>query len=125
MQLYKATATMLCHTQQQLLTLAYLPGRTVRSNFTIASISDCCCCGCCCCCCCYTMQVGEYLRRSEGIAMLGTDAQGNMQLDIPAIRQRISTVGSLYTPPGPHHTVTAQPGLGEAVTQQQRRQQQQ
>uniref|UniRef100_A0A383VAF3 FAM194 C-terminal domain-containing protein n=1 Tax=Tetradesmus obliquus TaxID=3088 RepID=A0A383VAF3_TETOB len=57
-------------------------------------------------------QVGEYLRRSEGIAALGTDAQGRLQLDIPAIRQRISTVGSLYTPPGPHHSVTPQPGLG-------------
>lgn len=60
-------------------------------------------------------QVGEYLRRSEGIAALGTDAQGRLQLDIPAIRQRISTVGSLYTPPGPHHSVTPQPGLSEAA----------
>ncbi|KAF6264847.1 hypothetical protein COO60DRAFT_1698002 [Scenedesmus sp. NREL 46B-D3] len=57
-------------------------------------------------------QVGEYLRRSEGIAALGTDAQGRMQLDIPAIRQRISSVGSLYTPPGPHRTVTNTPGPG-------------
>jgi hypothetical protein len=68
--------------------------------------------------CCFgavALQVGEYWRRSEGIAMLGTDAQGRLQLDIPAIRQRISTIGSLYTPPGPHHSVTPQPGLGEGT----------
>lgn len=57
-------------------------------------------------------NVGRQLRRQPGLAMTGTDTQGRLQLDVAAIRKRIASVGSVYMSPGPHHTVTVQPGLG-------------
>eukprot|EP00879_Flechtneria_rotunda_P016098 GHRR01016839.1.p1 GENE.GHRR01016839.1~~GHRR01016839.1.p1 ORF type:complete len:429 (+),score=176.18 GHRR01016839.1:945-2231(+) len=59
-------------------------------------------------------QVGEYRRRPDSYLdnVLSKDAEGRLQLDVESIRQRLQTVGSVYTPPGPHHFLTPQPGLG-------------
>jgi hypothetical protein len=44
--------------------------------------------------------------------VLGRTADGRLELDVAAIRARQAAVGSVYTPPGPHQTESARPGIG-------------
>lgn len=45
--------------------------------------------------------------------MVRTLPGGKLELDVAPIRRRLKEVGSVYVARGPHHLVTAQPGLGE------------
>ncbi|GMH36418.1 hypothetical protein BSKO_04286 [Bryopsis sp. KO-2023] len=59
-------------------------------------------------------KCGEDLKRSDSYLEKVTAVLpgGKLQMDIDAIRNRQKEIGSLYIPPGPHHTVTRSPGTG-------------
>lgn len=59
-------------------------------------------------------QCGEDLKRCDTYLdkVTGVLPGGKLEMDIQAIRMRQDDVGSLYVPPGPHHTVTHSPGVG-------------
>ncbi|KIZ01656.1 flagellar associated protein [Monoraphidium neglectum] len=63
-----------------------------------------------------TFQCGEFSRRQGQGSYLDkvvrTLPGGKLELDMGPIRRRIEEVGSVYVSRGPHHLVTAQPGLG-------------